>query len=46
MTLAEVRFGIARFLAGRRRALLSDAAADVFETLADRVLPFDAAAAD
>lgn len=46
VTLAEVRFGIARLPAGRRRALLSDSADDVFETFADRVLPFDAAAAD
>ncbi len=46
VTLAEVRFGIVRLPAGRRRALLSDAADDVFETFADRVLPFDAAAAD
>ena len=46
VTLAEVRFGIARLPAGRRRALLSDAADDVFETVADRVLPFDATAAD
>lgn len=31
--------------AGRRRALLGDAADDVFATFADRVLPFDAVAA-
>ncbi len=43
VTLAEVRFGIACLPAGRRRTLLSDVADDVF---ADRVLPFDAAAAD
>lgn len=46
VTLAEVRFGIARLPAGRRRALLADAADDVFGAFADRVLPFDAAAAD
>ncbi len=45
VTLAEVRFGIARLPAGRRRTLLGDAADDVFGTFADRVLPFDAAAA-
>lgn len=45
VTLAEVRFGIARLAAGRRRALLGAAADDVFGTFADRVLPFDAAAA-
>lgn len=46
VTLAEVRFGIARLPAGRRRALLADAASEVFGAFADRVLPFDAAAAD
>lgn len=46
VTLAEVRFGIARLAAGRRRALLGAAADDVFGTFADRVVPFDAAAAN
>lgn len=46
VTLAEVRFGIARLPTGRRRALLADAADDVFGAFADRILPFDAAAAD
>lgn len=46
VTLAEVRFGIARLPVGRRRTLLGDAADDVFTTFADRILPFDAAAAD
>jgi len=45
VTLAEVCLGIARLPAGRRRALLGDAADDVFATFADRVLPFDAVAA-
>ena len=45
VTLAEVRFGIARLPSGRRRALLDVAADDVFATFADRVLPFDAVAA-
>lgn len=45
VTLAEVRFGIVRLPTGRRRALLGDAADDVFTTFADRVLFFDAAAA-
>lgn len=45
VTLAEVRFGIARLPAGRRRALLGDAAEEVFGAFADRVLPFDIAAA-
>jgi len=46
VTLAEVRFGIARLPVGRRRALLGDAADDVFDIFADRILPFDAAAAN
>ena len=46
VTLAEVRHGIARLPPGRRRALLEDAADDVFTTVTDRVLPFDVAAAD
>lgn len=45
VTLAEVRFGIGRLPAGRRRALLEAAADEVFEGFTDRVLPFDAAAA-
>lgn len=45
VTAAEVRYGIARLPAGRRKDLLLDAAADVFGAFADRVLPFDAAAA-
>ncbi|MHB1511168.1 MAG: PIN domain-containing protein [Acidimicrobiales bacterium] len=45
VTLAEVRFGIARLPSGRRRALLDAAAGDVFATFADRVLAFDAVAA-
>lgn len=46
VTLAEVRFGIARLPLGPRRTLLAEAADDVFGRFADRVLPFDAAAAD
>jgi len=45
VALAEVRVGIARLPSGRRRALLDDAAGDVFATFADQVLPFDAVAA-
>ncbi len=45
VTLAEIRFGIGRLPAGRRRTLLSEGADDVFDTFADRVLPFDTAAA-
>ncbi len=46
VTVAEVRFGIARLPAGRRRSLLSDAADDVLQAFAEHVLPFDAAAAN
>lgn len=45
VTLAEVRFGIARLPAGRRRGLLGEAADDVFGAFTDHVLPFDATAA-
>lgn len=46
VTLAEVRFGIARLPDGRRKALLSSTADDVFGAFAHRVLSFDAGAAD
>lgn len=45
VTLAEVRYGIARLPAGRRRDLLRAAADDVFSAFADQVLAFDAPAA-
>jgi predicted nucleic acid-binding protein len=45
ITLAEIRYGIERLPAGRRRDLLKVTAADVFAAFADQVLPFDAAAA-
>ena len=45
VTLAEVRYGIARLRAGRRRDLLRATADDVFRAFADQVLAFDAAAA-
>jgi toxin FitB len=45
VTLAEVRYGIARLPAGRRRDLLRAAADDVFGAFADQVLAFDAVAA-
>ncbi|MGI8945805.1 MAG: type II toxin-antitoxin system VapC family toxin [Thermoleophilaceae bacterium] len=45
VTLAEVRYGIARLPDGRRKELLLAAAEDVFTTFADRVLAFDAVAA-
>jgi len=45
ITVAEIRYGIDRLPAGRRRDLLKETADDVFAAFADRVLPFDAAAA-
>lgn len=45
VTVAEVRFDIARLPAGRRKAVLGEAAEDVFGAFAHRVLSFDAAAA-
>ncbi len=45
VTVAEVGYGVIRLPAGRRKSLLTDAAADVFAAFADHVLPFDAAAA-
>lgn len=45
ITVAEVRYGIARLPAGRRRNDLLTAAADVFGEFAAQVLAFDAAAA-
>jgi len=45
ITLAEIRYGIERLPAGRRRDLLKSTAEDVFAAFEDQVLPFDAAAA-
>lgn len=45
ITLAEIRYGIARLPTGRRRDLLKATADDVFAAFEDQVLPFDAAAA-
>ncbi|MGH3755500.1 MAG: type II toxin-antitoxin system VapC family toxin [Pseudonocardiaceae bacterium] len=45
ITLAEIRYGIERLPAGRRRDLLKATADDVFAAFEDQVLPFDAAAA-
>lgn len=45
VTVAEVRYGIARLPAGRRRDLLRAAADDTFAFFADRILPFGVAAA-
>jgi toxin FitB len=45
ITLAEIRYGIARLPAGRRRDLLKETADEVFAAFEGQVLPFDAAAA-
>ncbi|WP_432505493.1 type II toxin-antitoxin system VapC family toxin [Kineococcus arenarius] len=45
VTVAEVRYGIARLPEGRRRNALRAAADEVFSVFAEQVLPFDAAAA-
>jgi toxin FitB len=46
ITLAEVRYGIARLPDGRRKQVLLAAADDIFSTFADQVLPVDTAAAE
>lgn len=46
VTLAEVRYGIARLPDGRRRQVLLSAADEIFSAFADQVLPVDAAAAE
>lgn len=46
ITLAEIRCGIERLPAGRRRSLLKATADDVFAAFEGQVLPFDAAAAN
>lgn len=45
VTLAEIRYGIARLPTGRRRELLAAAADDLFTDFAEKVLPFDVPAA-
>jgi predicted nucleic acid-binding protein len=45
ITVAEVRYGIARLPDGARRAALERAADDAFRPFADDVLPFDLGAA-
>ncbi len=46
ITLAEVRYGIARLPDGRRKQLLLTAADDIFAAFADQLLPVDIAAAE
>ncbi|RKN45465.1 type II toxin-antitoxin system VapC family toxin [Micromonospora endolithica] len=46
ITVAEIRYGIARLPAGRRRESLRQAANEIFAAFPRQVLPFDLAAAD
>jgi predicted nucleic acid-binding protein len=46
ITLAEVRYGIARLPDGRRKQVLLAAADEIFRTFEDQVLPVDVAAAE
>lgn len=46
VTVAEIRYGIARLPNSARKRKLVEAAADVFSAFSDRVLAFDLAAAD
>jgi predicted nucleic acid-binding protein len=46
ITIAEIRYGIARLPDGRRKQVLLDAADDVFRAFSDQVLPVDALAAE
>lgn len=45
ITVAEIRYGIERLPAGRRKDLLTATADDVFSAFTEQVLPFDTAAA-
>jgi predicted nucleic acid-binding protein len=45
ISLAEIRYGIARLPDGRRKQVLLDTADDIFRAFSDQVLPVDAAAA-
>ena len=46
ITLAEVRYGIARLPDGRRKQVLLAAADEIFSAFADQILPVDTAAAE
>jgi predicted nucleic acid-binding protein len=46
ITVAEIRYGIERLPAGRRRQRLGSAAQELFASFAEQVLPFDLAAAE
>lgn len=45
VSVAEIRYGIERLPAGRRRTTLRAAAEEIFDAFAAQVLPFDADAA-
>jgi predicted nucleic acid-binding protein len=45
ITIAEIRYGIARLPSGKRRTVLRSAADHFFHAFEDQILPFDAAAA-
>jgi toxin FitB len=46
ITVAEIKYGIARIPDGRRKQALAVAAGDVFDAFGDQVLPVDMAAAE
>ena len=46
ITLAEIRYGIARLPDGRRKQILLAAADDIFTAFEDQILPVDTAAAE
>jgi toxin FitB len=46
ITVAEVRYGIARLPAGPRRRALAASADEAFDTFAEQILPFDLDAAN
>lgn len=46
ITVAEIRYGIARLPDGQRRTTLTQAAGEVFAAFPDQVLAFDLAAVD
>lgn len=46
ITLAEIRYGIARLPDGRRKQVLLAAADEIFSAFSDQVLPVDTAAAE
>ena len=46
MTRAEIRYGLSRLPASRRRSRLTEAADALFSETQERLLPFDAMAAD